>query len=122
VDSPKSWEEQICREAQLPERDWWKLIVTVPGYDTKLNTNSGAFVVRKRPSGSFLEDFYDASPILRNILTILVPERHILRVLVTEDLAGDVTKLSNAANELFLNHQAETAAEASPASPVPPAT
>jgi len=116
VESPLSWEEQICRAVGLREEDRWKVIVTVPAYDAKLQQESGALVVRKDASGLFLDDFYNASAILRNLLTILVPERHVLRVHVTEDLAADAAKLGKAAEDLFMGATAPLAD--SPALPV----
>lgn len=103
VDEPDSWEKQICRSAGLAEEDWWKVIVTVPGFDTKLSMESGAFVVTSDVSGVFLDDFYNASPILRNILTALVPERHVLRVMVAGAPGADeLAKIKEAADGLFM--------------------
>ena len=102
IDEPKTWEQHICDAVGLAEEDRWKVIVTVPACDAKLRKESGALVVTKRLSGElFLEDFLNASPILKNILTILDPERHVLRVLVTEDLRPDIAKFTKAADDLF---------------------
>jgi HD superfamily phosphohydrolase len=110
VDDPKSWEDQICDVAGLAEEERWKVIVTVPAYDVKLRKESGALVVIKRPSGELLlDDFQHASPILNNILTILVPERHVLRVVVAEDLRPDISKFAKAADDLFKQRQVSPA-------------
>jgi len=102
VEDPDSWEKRICQAARLAEEDWWKVIVTVPGFDTKLNMESGAFVVREDVSGFFLDDFYHASAVLKNILTALVPERQVVRALVADDPgSAEVAKIREAADELF---------------------
>jgi HD superfamily phosphohydrolase len=104
-EDPESWERQISSAAGLEEQDLWKVIVTVPAYDAKLRKESGALVVVKRPSGELLlDDFRNASSTLKNILTILDPERHMLRIMVAEDLRTDASKFAKivaAADELF---------------------
>jgi len=102
IDAPKTWEDHICEEAGLGKEEWWKVLVTVPAYDAKLRKESGAWLVSRRPSGElFLEDFQNVSPTLKNILTILDPERHVVRVLVAEDLRPEIAKFREVADDLF---------------------
>lgn len=102
IEEPSSWEKQICGAIGLREEDRWKVIVTVPAFDAKLRKESGAWLVSRRPSGElFLEDFQNVSPTLKNILTILDPERHVVRVLVAEDLRPEIAKFREVADDLF---------------------
>jgi len=101
VESPKSWEEQICKDAGIKKEDWWKVIVSVPAYEAKLPASSGAYVIKRRNDGLFLVDFHDASSTLRNILRVLMLEREALRLFVTEDLASEVGKIKEAADAIF---------------------
>jgi HD superfamily phosphohydrolase len=113
VESPKSWEDQICRDAGIKKEDRWKVTVSVPAYEAKLPVESGAHVITKGTGGLFLLDFYDASPILRNILKVLMPEREALRVFVTEDIASEIEKVKKAADAIFMQ-ESESAVAPSP--------
>jgi HD superfamily phosphohydrolase len=114
IDDPETWEAGISEAAGLAEEERWRVVVTVPAFDAKLRKESGALVVMRRPSGELLlDDFRNASSTLKNILTILDPERHVLRVMVAEDLRADASKFAKviaAADELFKGQPASLAA------------
>jgi len=105
VESPRSWEEQICRDAGIQKEDWWKVVVSVPAYEAKLPASSGAYVITRGNGGLFLLDFHDASSTLRNILKVLMLEREALRVFVTEDMASEVGRVKKAADAIFMQEQ-----------------
>jgi HD superfamily phosphohydrolase len=101
IETPKSWEEQICDTLRLPRQDGWKVVVSVPAYEARLPGESGADVLLRHGPELWSVDFYDASPILRNIVNVLLPERNVLRLLVSEDLEPRSQELREAADVLF---------------------
>jgi HD superfamily phosphohydrolase len=79
---PARWESRICELAELTEEDRWKVLVTVPAFDAKMQQESGAQVVTHVDSTLCVQEFYDASPLMSSISTGLAPVRQTIRVLV----------------------------------------
>ncbi len=101
-DAPKSWEERICSEAKIPESDRWKVVVTVPAYEAKQAEESGATILVKTGAGYETKDLFEASPVMRAVVTNLIPAREVIHVLVSEDLQEPVAKqVAGAADKVF---------------------
>ncbi len=101
-DAPKSWEERICSEAKIPATDRWKVVVTVPAYEAKQAEESGAIVLVKTGAGYQTKDLFEASPVMRAVVTNLIPAREVIHVLVSEDLPEALAKeVASAADKVF---------------------
>jgi HD superfamily phosphohydrolase len=101
-DQPKSWEERICAEAGIGERDRWKVVVTVPAYEAKQAEESGTTVLERTASGYNTRDLFGASPVMRAVVTNLIPAREVIHVLVSEDLPQALAeKVGIAADRVF---------------------
>ncbi len=102
LDFPQLWESRICDEAQIDGAERWKVVVTVPALDAKQQKESGASILQLTDEGYRTEDLFTASPVIKAILTNLIPAREVIRVLVSEELSGRVSsEVRQAANKVF---------------------
>jgi hypothetical protein len=104
IDAPKTWEERICRLAGIPEGERWKVLVTVPGAEARQRQESSAQVLIKTgPDEYETVELFDASSLMRAVITNLMPLRQVIRVLVSEDLpAASAERVAEAADDVFL--------------------
>lgn len=101
-DAPKSWEERICAEANIQESDRWQVVVAVPAYEAKQAEESGASVLVKAVAGYQTKDLFEASPVMRAVVTNLIPAREVIHVLVSEDMPESVAdEVARAADRVF---------------------
>lgn len=102
LDAPQVWEERICVEADVPLAERWKVVVTVPAFDAKQERESGARLLLHAEHGYRTEDLFNVSPVMKAIVTNLIPAREVIRVLASEEL-GDalVHQVREASHRVF---------------------
>jgi len=92
----------VCSEAQINTLDRWKVVVTVPAYEAKQEQESEARVLLKSGTGFRTDDLFNVSPVMRAVVTNLMPAREVIRVLVSEDLSESAaTEVGRAADRVF---------------------
>jgi HD superfamily phosphohydrolase len=102
LDLPQLWESRICDEAQISTGDRWKVVVTVPALDAKQQKESGASILRLNAGGYGAEDLFTASPVIKAIITNLIPAREVIRVFVSEEFDERLTsEVKQAADRVF---------------------
>jgi HD superfamily phosphohydrolase len=104
IDAPNNWEDRICRLAGVGEGERWKVLVTVPGYEARQRQESNAQVlIKSGPSEYETVELFEASSLMRAVITNLMPLRQVIRVLVSEDLPPAAAEtVASAADDVFL--------------------
>jgi HD superfamily phosphohydrolase len=102
IKTPGDWEERICREAKLPESQYWKVVVTVPAVDAKQEQESGTRILRSRGNGYETVELFSASTVMSAVATNLKPAREVIRVMVSADVSLYVRQeIKRAADGVF---------------------
>lgn len=102
VDQPKTWEQRICAEAGLDKSERWKVVVTVPAYEAKQERESAVRLLCKTKTGYACKELFEASDVMKAVVTNLIPSREVIRVLVSQELReSDARKVGEAADAVF---------------------
>ena len=99
---PKYWEELLAPKSIGASRAW-QVLVVVPSYEVYLTELSATRILVKEASGGFkIEQFFDVSTVMREVLENLVVQRRRFRVFCSADvLPGEERDLKNAATEVL---------------------
>jgi HD superfamily phosphohydrolase len=103
ITQPKSWEERICADAEVPAPERWKVVVTVPAYEAKQERESAVRLLYRTESGYTCKELFEASDVMKAVVTNLIPSREVIRVLVSEEMSQPLAlRVGEAADALFM--------------------
>ena len=99
---PNYWEELIASKSIGAGRAW-QVLVVVPSYEVYLTELSATRILVEEASGGFkIEQFFDVSAVMREVLENLMVQRRKIRVFCSPDvLPREERELKNAAIEVL---------------------